>query len=62
MTSKKTSFFLYLIDSDLQDTAFVRAGGGFGATSSFWPCCVIYLKKKDSKRKLKGKNGLLPFR
>ena len=34
MTSRKTSFFLYFIASDLHDTALVKAGGGLGAASS----------------------------
>ena len=34
MTSKKTSFFLYLMPCPLHDTALVKASGGRGATSS----------------------------
>ena len=35
ITSRNTSFFLYLIPSLLHDTALVMAGGGLGATSNF---------------------------
>lgn len=34
MTSKNTSFFLYLMPCPLHDTAFVKASGGRGATCS----------------------------
>lgn len=44
MTSKNTSFFLYLIPSDLHDTALVTAIGGRGATSNLCPSCVMYLQ------------------
>lgn len=37
MTSKKTSFFLYLIPCPLHETALVNASGGRGATSSLCP-------------------------
>lgn len=44
MTSMKTSFFLYLIPSDLQDTALVTVVGTLAfVTSSLLPCCVMYL-------------------
>ena len=48
MTSKNTSFFLYLIPSgSLQETALVTAGGGLGApTSSLYPSWVMYSCKK----------------
>ncbi len=46
MTSRKTSFFLYLMPSDLQETALVTVAGGRGApVSSLWPSCVMYLWK-----------------
>lgn len=46
MTSIKTSFFLYLIPSDLQDTALVTVVGTLDfATSSFAPSWVIYLQE-----------------
>ena len=44
MTSRKTSFFLYLMPSDRHDTALVTAMGGRGATSSLCPSWVMYLK------------------
>lgn len=37
ITSKNTSFFLYLIPSDLQDTAFVTAIGIRGWISNLCP-------------------------
>lgn len=44
MTSRKTSFFRYLMPSDLQDTALVTVAGGRGApVSSLCPSWVIYL-------------------
>lgn len=47
MTSRKTSFFLYLMPSDLQDTALVTVAGGLGApVSSLWPSWVMYLRKE----------------
>ncbi len=50
MTSMKTSFFLYLMPSDLQDTALVTVAGGRGApTSSLCPCWVMYLVWKWKK-------------
>lgn len=52
MTSRNTSFFLYLMPSDLQDTAFVTAGGGLGAVSSLCPSCVMYLSRE--KRESRG--------
>lgn len=48
MTSMKTSFFLYLMPSDRQDTALVTVAGGRGApTSNLWPCWVMYLQKEE---------------
>lgn len=45
MTSRKTSFFLYLMPSDLQETALVTVAGGLGApVSSLWPSWVMYLR------------------
>lgn len=45
MTSMNTSFFLYLMPSDRQDTALVTVAGGRGApTSNLWPFWVMYLK------------------
>jgi len=35
--------------SDLQETAFVTAGGGLGAASSFCPSWVMYLFKKKQQ-------------
>ena len=49
MTSRNTSFFLYLIPSERQDTALVTAIGGLGATSSFCPSWVMYLRKCKHK-------------
>lgn len=47
MTSRKTSFFLYLMPSDLQDTALVTVAGGLGApVSSLWPSWVMYLREE----------------
>ena len=43
MTSRNTSFFLYLRPSDLHDTALVTAIGGRGAISNLCPSWVIYL-------------------
>lgn len=44
MTSMKTSFFLYLIPSERQDTALVTVGGTRDLpVSSLLPCCVMYL-------------------
>lgn len=43
ITSKKTSFFRYFKPSVRHDTAFVTAGGGRGAASNLWLCCVINL-------------------
>ena len=46
MTSRNTSFFLYLIPSERQDTALVTVAGGRGPpVSSLWPSCVMYLKR-----------------
>lgn len=51
MTSMKTSFFLYLIPSDLQDTALVTVVGTLDfATSSFAPCWVMYLQEVSEFR------------
>lgn len=48
MTSRKTSFFLYLMPSDLQDTALVTVAGGLGApVSSLWPSWVMYLREEE---------------
>lgn len=48
MTSIKTSFFLYLIPSDLQETALVTVVGTFDfATSSLAPSWVMYLQRGD---------------
>ena len=45
MTSRKTSFFLYLMPSDLQETALVTVAGGRGApVSSLCPSWVMYLR------------------
>lgn len=56
MTSRKTSFFLYLIPSDLQETALVTVAGGRGApVSSLCPSWVMYLR--DKKCKQWGKSG-----
>ena len=47
MTSMKTSFFLYLMPSDLQDTALVTVVGTLVlATSSLVPSCVMYLERQ----------------
>lgn len=46
MTSKKTSFFLYLIPSVRHETAFVTAIGGRAWISSLWDSCVIYLRDR----------------
>lgn len=44
MTSMKTSFFLYLMPSERQDTALVTVGGTRDLpVSSLLPCCVMYL-------------------
>ena len=46
MTSRNTSFFLYLIPSERQDTALVTVAGGRGPpVSSLWPSCVMYLNR-----------------
>ena len=37
ITSRNTSFFRYFTPSVRHETAFVTAGGGFGAISSLWP-------------------------
>lgn len=51
ITSINTSFFLYLMPSDRQDTALVTVAGGRGApTSNLWPCCVMYLKETKAER------------
>ena len=50
ITSRNTSFFLYLTPSDLQETALVTAIGGRGATSSLCPSWVIYLKQIITQR------------
>lgn len=59
MTSRKTSFFLYLMPSDLQETAFVTVAGGLGApVSSLWPSWVMYLRDKNGNSRVKnGKRG-----
>ena len=44
ITSRKTSFFLYLIPSDRHETALVTAIGGRTCTSSLCDSCVIYLQ------------------
>lgn len=45
ITSMKTSFFLYLIPSDLQETALVTVVGTLLlVTSSLAPSCVMYLE------------------
>lgn len=50
MTSRKTSFFLYLMPSDLQDTALVTVAGGLGApVSSLWPSWVMYLRERQKE-------------
>lgn len=50
MTSRKTSFFLYLMPSDLQETALVTVAGGLGApVSSLWPSWVMYLRFEKRK-------------
>lgn len=47
MTSRKTSFFLYLMPSDRQETAFVTAAGIRGVTGvSRLPSWVMYLQWK----------------
>ena len=54
MTSMKTSFFLYLMPSDRQDTALVTVAGGRGApTSNLWPCWVMYLRETRAERGFK---------
>lgn len=47
ITSKKTSFFRYLIPSDLHETAFVTAIGGRTCTSSWCDSCVMYLEVRE---------------
>ena len=42
ITSRNTSFFRYFTPSVRQETAFVTAGGGFGAISSL---CPKYINK-----------------
>lgn len=61
MTSRKTSFFLYLIPSDLQETALVTVAGGRGApVSSLWPSWVMYLRdKKNVNRRKTWEKGKL---
>jgi hypothetical protein len=50
-TSRNTSFFLCLIPSFRQDTAFVSAVGGLGAdVSSLRPVCVMYLRSRCVER------------
>ena len=45
MTSIKISFFLYLMPSDLQETALVTVVGTLVlVTSSLLPSCVMYLQ------------------
>ena len=62
MTSRKTSFFLYLMPSDLQETALVTVAGGRGApVSNLCPSWVMYLRDKNVNteakyRKKKGKS------
>lgn len=63
MTSRKTSFFLYLMPSDLQETALVTVAGGLGApVSSLWPSWVMYLrvggKNVDSENTAGGRKQL----
>ena len=41
ITSRNTSFFRYFTPSVRHETAFVTAGGGFGAISSLWPEMMI---------------------
>ena len=44
MTSRNTSFFLYLMPSERHDTALVTVAGGLGApVSSLCPSWVMYL-------------------
>lgn len=58
MTSRKTSFFLYLIPSDLQETALVTVAGGRGApVSSLWPSWVMYLRDKKCKQEKNLRKG-----
>lgn len=46
MTSMKTSFFLYLMPSERQDTALVTVGGTLDLpVSSLLPCWVMYLQE-----------------
>lgn len=60
MTSRKTSFFLYLMPSDLQETALVTVAGGLGApVSSLWPSWVMYLtfEKMETVRRKRGRRA-----
>lgn len=60
MTSRKTSFFLYLMPSDLQETALVTVAGGRGApVSSLCPSWVMYLQDKNinTEAKYRKKRG-----
>ena len=56
MTSKKTSFFLYLIPSGLQETAFVTAGGGLKA-----PGAEIFHDKSTNQMTKHEKKHLFHF-
>lgn len=52
ITSMKTSFFLYLIPSDLQETALVTVVGTLLlVTSSLAPSCVMYLKSVADRQR-----------
>lgn len=54
MTSRKTSFFLYLMPSDLQETALVTVAGGRGApVSSLCPSWVMYLRDDTAEAERK---------
>lgn len=58
MTSRKTSFFLYLMPSDLQETALVTVAGGRGApVSSLCPSWVMYLGDKKVNTEAKMRKG-----
>ena len=60
MTSRKTSFFLYLMPSDLQETALVTVAGGRGApVSNLCPSWVMYLRDKNvnTEAKYRKKRG-----